>query len=293
MMHDTAPLEPRSFRVAVDGAQLAGMQAGTGTPPVVLLHGGASNRRWWDSVARLLSGKRRVVWWDHRGHGASSDSSLDCTIEQLADDTLVVLDELELGPVALVGHSLGAAVALAAAARGGPEQVSAVVCVEGGVYEPRLVFGASWDTAQQRLCPPRRPVTRATLEAWLPTAGLPTEALEAVLGNFTASGDRLTMRLDEQRQRQVAKSLWSQDLSAVLPAIHVPVGVVAADDGDATAIDARRISTERARKLLAGPLTESWVAGGHDLPLQRPVTVAEQIEQVLSADRRTHALAHG
>ena len=62
---------------------------------------------------------------------------------------------LHLRGCVLVGHSLGAAVALALAARR-LDLAAAVCCVDGGLYDPKLMFGASWWDAQPAL----RPVDR-------------------------------------------------------------------------------------------------------------------------------------
>lgn len=85
---------------------------------VVFLHGFClSGLAWGRQMARLRrrSGDRvRIISYDHRGHGRSDPAPMaTCRIEQLADDLAVVLAELEVsGPVVLVGHSMGAMVAL-------------------------------------------------------------------------------------------------------------------------------------------------------------------------------------
>jgi pimeloyl-ACP methyl ester carboxylesterase len=274
--------EPHSWRLRVAGdTEISGREAGEGSPPIVLLHGRAGNRRWWDPVAGLLAPRRRVAWWDHRGHGRSGPARGDCTVEQLAEDTLAVLDERELGQVVLVGHSLGAAVALVAAAVAGPERVGAVMCVDGGLYDPRLLFGRSWEQAREALRSPRRPLSEAVVRAWLPTSGLPPEALGALLDSFAATGDgRLAPRLSAADEETLAHSMWSQDLPAVLGAVQVPVALLAADVVDDRGVRRRMESIARARRLLGGALTESWVASGHDLPLARPVVVAGAIERL-------------
>ena len=86
-------------------------------PTIALLHGVQSSRStWWRLEEDLTDSGFSVTALDLLGHGAranSGDSTL--TIADLADDVAVQL----AGPVdLLVGHSLGAIVALTLAARG-------------------------------------------------------------------------------------------------------------------------------------------------------------------------------
>jgi pimeloyl-ACP methyl ester carboxylesterase len=90
---------------------------------VVFLHGWClSELAWRSQKARLRldhGAPLRLISIDHRGHGRSDPAPLHtCRIEQLADDLAVVLTELNVrGPVTLVGHSMGAMVALEYALR--------------------------------------------------------------------------------------------------------------------------------------------------------------------------------
>lgn len=106
---------------ASDGVRLACRDYGdpTADRTVVFLHGLCLSQLSWDHhigyVLRRYGGAVRVISYDHRGHGGSQPAPV-CTyrLEQLADDLGQVLTDLEIGgSVSLVGHSLGAMVALA------------------------------------------------------------------------------------------------------------------------------------------------------------------------------------
>jgi pimeloyl-ACP methyl ester carboxylesterase len=265
----------RRWRVPSGDVVLAGTDAGAGEP-VVLLHGLASTYRWWDLVARRLTGYR-VVRFDHRGHGCSTAPPDGYDLAHLATDVLAVLDRLDLGRVVLAGHSLGAAVALRLAATH-PERVAALACVEGGVYDPRLMFGPTWDQARTVMVRPSRGrITLAVLRAWLDATELPDDALPAVVANYTEAGPdgALRLRLSSWAAEALARDLWQQDPVPLVKAVRSPVLVLAARQGDGDR--PRRESIEQARQLLGEHLSVFWLAGGHDLPLERPERVARAL----------------
>jgi 3-oxoadipate enol-lactonase len=130
---------------------LAGEQAGAG-PPVVLLHGLTATRRYVVMGSRLLQRSGlRVVSYDARGHGVSTPApdARAYGYELLAEDLLMVLDELGLERAALAGASMGAHTALRLAlAR--PERVLAL-CLITPSYDPALPTGAATFTAWDAL----------------------------------------------------------------------------------------------------------------------------------------------
>jgi len=97
------------------GVEIAYQTAGDG-PPILLIHGFASNARvnWWDTswVKTLTEAGRRVITFDHRGHGASEklyDPALYPAAE-MAEDARRLLDHLEIVEADVMGYSMGARV---------------------------------------------------------------------------------------------------------------------------------------------------------------------------------------
>jgi pimeloyl-ACP methyl ester carboxylesterase len=93
-----------------DGIELAGEQAGAGSP-IVLLHGLTGTRRYVVMGSRLLERSgRRVVAYDARGHGHSGPApAADAyAYDRLARDLLAVLDTLQIERATLAGASMGA-----------------------------------------------------------------------------------------------------------------------------------------------------------------------------------------
>ena len=76
-------------------------------PVVVLSHGaGGSHAVWYQQVPQI--GERyRVVTWDSRGFGNSTNNTGQLAPQSAANDLAAILDELEISEAHLVGQSMG------------------------------------------------------------------------------------------------------------------------------------------------------------------------------------------
>ena len=86
------------------------------TETLVMLHGLNVQRHTWDPIASVLSRRFRVLTVDLRGHGESSWSTEGYWVRDMAVDIATFLDKLSVQKCVLVGHSLGAQVAIVVAA---------------------------------------------------------------------------------------------------------------------------------------------------------------------------------
>jgi non-heme chloroperoxidase len=76
--------------------------------PVVLIHGYPLSGRAWDKqVPMLLDAGRRVITYDRRGFGKSSQPSFGYNYDTLAADLNTLMEALDLRDAILVGHSMG------------------------------------------------------------------------------------------------------------------------------------------------------------------------------------------
>ena len=77
-------------------------------PPVVLIHGYPLSGRAWDKqLPVLLEAGHRVITYDRRGFGKSSQPVSGYDYDTFAADLNVLLTELNLTDITLVGHSMG------------------------------------------------------------------------------------------------------------------------------------------------------------------------------------------
>lgn len=114
-----------------------------GKAPVLLLHGLASNTtRWSEFIERTtLAEERDVIRIDLRGHGDSPTRGR-ISLELWCDDLLALLDAVGARRAVPIGHSLGAQVALACAARA-PGRIAALVLIDP-VFRPALRGRWKW-----------------------------------------------------------------------------------------------------------------------------------------------------
>lgn len=80
---------------------------GDDRPVVVLSHGAGGSHAAWFQQVPALAGRYRVVTWDSRGFGNSTNRNRAPSPAAAAGDLTAVLDHLEIGPAHLVGQSMG------------------------------------------------------------------------------------------------------------------------------------------------------------------------------------------
>ena len=80
---------------------------GSGTP-VILIHGYPLSGRAWDKqVPVLMKAGHRVITYDRRGFGKSSQPTSGYDYDTFAADLNTIMEELDLRHATLVGHSMG------------------------------------------------------------------------------------------------------------------------------------------------------------------------------------------
>jgi len=123
-------------RVAAGGIRLAYEASGRpGAPPMVLLHALGECGADWAPVSARFAERFRVFALDLRGHGGS-DWPGTYSFQLMCDDVLGALDQLGLGQVTLVGHSMGGAVAYLVATQR-PERVERLIVEDASPPFPR------------------------------------------------------------------------------------------------------------------------------------------------------------
>lgn len=175
---------------------------------------------WVEQIPALVMAGYRVLRVDMRGHGASDAVSGDYTMEQLADDTAVLLRQLSLGPVHYVGLSIGGIYGQALALKH-PGLISSLMLCD---TLPAAIPGsqASW---QERIATARaagslEPLAHATLQRWFTEDFLEQKPLrgQQILESILATTvDGFT---------GCAAAMQDFDFTDQLPSLHMPALVV-------------------------------------------------------------------
>lgn len=103
------------------------LDEGTGTP-VVLIHGLAGDYSAWLAQIDVLRNHYRVIAFDNRGAGKSTQVDEPVTTVDLANDTLQLLDHLKIQRAHVVGRSMGGAIAQQMALKAPDRVISLTLC---------------------------------------------------------------------------------------------------------------------------------------------------------------------
>jgi pimeloyl-ACP methyl ester carboxylesterase len=112
-----------------DGVPLAFEVHGAGTPTLVFVHGWSCDRHYWRGQIRALAARYQTVAVDLAGHGESGVGRRAWTMAAFGEDVVAVAEQLDLGELVLIGHSMGGDVIVEAALRLG-ERVAGLVWVD-------------------------------------------------------------------------------------------------------------------------------------------------------------------
>ena len=120
------------MRVRTDDVTLAIHEWPGRGPAIVAVHGLTSNHTVWYSIADALDGSHRILAPDLRGRGDSDKPATGYSLAHHAADLRALLDHFRLARAILMGHSLGAHIAVRFATLH-PDRVSKLVLFDGGL----------------------------------------------------------------------------------------------------------------------------------------------------------------
>ena len=124
-------LEPIMKKVKGDGIEInLAIWEGAGKP-ILCVHGITANCRCWDVMAAALTPEYRLIAMDLRGRGQSDKPSKGYSLAHHLRDIQSIFDDIGMDRAAVMGHSLGAFIALAFGAQY-PDRVDSLILVDGG-----------------------------------------------------------------------------------------------------------------------------------------------------------------
>jgi pimeloyl-ACP methyl ester carboxylesterase len=247
-----------------DGVHIEYAMYGKGDPAIVLIHGWATDANYWRAQVQALKAKYTVVTVDLAGHGASSNSRTDWSMENYGEDVATVARRLPNPQLILVGHSMGGTVALEAVPRIGARVIGviAVDALKSVGLPPTPQAEINKRVAPFRtdfIGSVRKYVTEELFEK-----GADPTLVQKVAYDMSLEPAEVAI--------PSLQALLSMDFASVLPQIHVPVMAINSDLG---ATDEKRI-----RKSLPGFKADVVPHSGHFLMMEMP----DKVNSLLQSD---------
>ncbi|MFI8346883.1 alpha/beta fold hydrolase [Streptomyces sp. NPDC085596] len=238
-------------------------------PGLLLVHGtGATGEANYGHLLGEFTDQHTVILPDYAGSGETVDDGGPLTLDQLADQVLGAADEATGEPVDIVGFSLGALIAVTAAAKR-PERVRRLVLVAGWARndDPRKRLGFRlW----RRLADVDPELYSHFVSMMLFTPGflanLEPETFDSAVGGI---------EVNEGTLRQIDLGLEA-DVSELLPGINVPTLVVGCRHDQLVPVEHSR----ELHEAISGSDYQE-IASGHLVPAEAPDELVKLIRDFL------------
>lgn len=188
-------------------------------PWLVLVHPLGADQGIWDRVTPLLTKRLRILRYDLRGHGGTDTTAGDCGIEMLSRDLFAMADAVGARCFSVAGISIGAMVAMHAAATHG-ERLQALVVSHALARLPAPPDG--WDAR----------TAMVLRDGMVPVAWRMVErqfapAFRATRDPIIDTVHAACALMDPHGYASASAVLRDADLRPLLPSITVPALVVA------------------------------------------------------------------
>lgn len=241
------------YHVRANGIRLHLVRHEGAGPRLLLLPGITSPAVTWGFVAERLARHFDVHVLDFRGRGLSwSAPGMDASLDAMASDVIELLQALEWNASTILGHSMGARVAIRAAARS-PQRMGQLLLIDPPVSGPgRREYPSklSWYVDSIRLA----------------QRGVSAEALRSFAPTWTDEQLRLRAEwlhtCDEDAVVQAFRGFHEDDIHADLPGLRTPGLLMAAGRGGVILPD----DLAEIRGLAPGLVQCTAANAGHMIP---------------------------
>jgi len=263
--------------------ETVGAEAPTDRPALYIMHGFLGSGRNWSSFARRLVDLRSdwyAVLVDLRLHGGSQDIDGPHSVDAAAEDLVELAASLSPdGPTAVLGHSFGGKVALAATGKLAPTPI------QTWIIDSTPAAGGEGGGADQLLArlaaSPSSFGDRREAVAWIREGGFDETTALWVATNLERRGDTWAWRLDPDGLRELLTDFSDTDLWDAVESAPPDASIhfVRATRGSILAAD----DAERIRRLAAEgePVALHELEGGHWLHADNPEGLLEAVAERL------------
>jgi non-heme chloroperoxidase len=210
--------------------------------PVVLISGWPLSKEMWEyQIDDLVSSGHRVISYDRRGFGKSSQPWDGYDYDTLTDDLKALIDQLKLEDITLVGFSMGGGEVVRYFSRHGGKNVSSVVLI-GAITPYMLKTESNPDGIPQEMFDAMLDQIKSDRISFLDDFGntffgvsmlnkpLSTPLLEYYRMLCSVASPRATA--------ECAKAFSSTDFRSEMKSIHVPTLIIHGDEDKNVPIEA-------------------------------------------------------
>lgn len=239
---------------------------------LLLLHGFPLNASMWTPQLEALSARWRAIAPDFRGFGQSAETG-PFSIEQLADDTRALVEQLGLGKIVLAGLSMGGYVALAYV-RKYADTLRGLILLDTKA-EPDTADGKV--NRDRMIAIVNQKGAKPIADAMLPKL-IPPEAIQ----HRPQIARALRQMMETTRPATIAHALAAMrdrpDLTGELPQIALPTLTIVGEQDAITPPEVMRAMHEQIPRSQLKVIT----ASGHMTNLEQPSQVNVAMEHFLA-----------
>jgi pimeloyl-ACP methyl ester carboxylesterase len=247
-----------------NGVAIAYDEAGSGSLPILLVHGFACDHTFLAPQLAFFRSSHRTAAVDLRGHGMSDAPYQDYTMAGFADDLAWLCAELNLKRPVVIGHSMGGTVALELAARY-PELPTAIALIDSVILPPPALIEVLRPLAEEL----KGPNYLSALEQASALLFLPTDNAKRK--------SQLLATMEKTPQHVVTSAfpnhITEYDSTLAIKACRVPIAYISA------AVPLGGV--DRFRALYPQLVTGQTIGSGHFSPLEVPNQINAMLERFL------------
>jgi 3-oxoadipate enol-lactonase len=237
-------------------------------PVLVLSNSLGTTLAMWDQQVSALSGRSRLLRYDHRGHGGSPVPLGPYAIEDLRRDVLVLLDRLEVERFSFCGLSIGGVVGMWLAGEA-PERVERLVLCCTSLRFPPDTFDSRAQTVRAEGV---SAIVGAVVERWF------TPAFHTSRPDVVERARRMLLAVPAEGYAGCCEAVRDADLSGRLDTISAPTLVIAGADDPAAPPDQAELISDS----ITGAALEVIPDGAHLANMEQPEAITQAILDYLS-----------
>ncbi|MES1956272.1 alpha/beta fold hydrolase [Salinisphaera hydrothermalis] len=258
------------MKIDANGLTLHADDSGRGPLALVFLHYWGGTARTWQAVMAALPANLRKIALDARGWGRSDRPDEGYDIATMADDVEAAIAALGLNRYVLVGHSMGGKVAQLLASRR-PSGLAGLVLVAPSPAEGKSLPQPERDAMAGAYAAPES--VGWTIDNVLSERELSPAMRDQVIADSLGGTD-------------AAKQFWphtaiSEDVSADLARVNVPVRVIGGEHDKVDSID---MLQRLVLPSLPAATMQTIPGVGHLIPLEAPQALAALIAEFVDTE---------